>query len=221
MALPLRIAGALSIFAGVKGKNFNVMDNRSEHIYGNLKVVQNNNYQWGVEDLDGNNIVSYGKYAWIDGYDYGLARVRTEGKITFTKNVIEVFTIDGENNVEVISDSERIQQTVLEERKTNPNIFAKWGIIDEQGKEVLPVEYDEIRDFLGKNCNSTKVVKDGVEREVYFYDLNHKLPFPGQRSKLKDGYNRFDMKRDAWYAMTDGMYGDYPGDVDDYDFLGF
>ena len=70
MALPLRIAGALSIFSGVKGKNFNVMDNRSEHIYGNLKVVQNNNYQWGVEDLDGNNIVSYGKYAWIDGYDY-------------------------------------------------------------------------------------------------------------------------------------------------------
>jgi hypothetical protein len=43
MALPLRIAGALSIFSGVKGKNFNVMDNRSEHIYGNLKVVQNNN----------------------------------------------------------------------------------------------------------------------------------------------------------------------------------
>lgn len=40
MALPLQIVEALSIFSGVKGKNFNVMDNRSEHIYGNLKVVQ-------------------------------------------------------------------------------------------------------------------------------------------------------------------------------------
>ena len=80
-------------------------------------------------------------------------------------------------------------------------------------------------DFLGKNCISTKVVKDGIEREVYFYDLNHKLPFPGQRSKSKNSYNtnyrRYEMRRDAWSAMTDGMYGDYPGHVDDYDFLGF
>ena len=26
---------------------------------------------------------------------------------------------------------------------------------------------------------------------------------------------------DVWYAMTDGMYGDYPGSVDDYGFLGY
>ena len=223
MPLRLRIARALSNFASIKRerKNFYVMDNRNEHIYGNLKVVQNNNYQWGVEDLDGNIIVYYGKYAWIDGYDHGLARVRTEGKTVFTKHIIEVFTIDGEDNVEVISDSERIQQAVLEERKTNLDTFAKWGIIDEQGKEVLPVEYDEILDFFGKNSDSAKVVKDGVEREVFFYDLNHKLPSPRQRSKYKSNYNRYEMKRDAWYAMTDGMYGDCPGYVDDYDFLGF
>ena len=26
---------------------------------------------------------------------------------------------------------------------------------------------------------------------------------------------------DVWYAMTDGMYGDYPGGDVDYDWLGF
>ena len=198
------------------------MDNRSEHIYGNLKVVQNNRCLWGVEDLDGNIIVPYGKYEWIDGFDHGLARVRTVGRTTYTKNISALCSLEGD---EIITDEEEILAKVLEDREKRPEVFAKWGIINEKGEEVLPVEYDEIWKFLGKNRDSTKVVKDGVEREVYFYDLNHKLPFPGQRSKSKISYNsnysRYDMKRDAWSAMTDGMYGDYPGHVDDYDFLGF
>ena len=202
------------------------MNNRNESIYGNLKVIQNDRCKWGVEDINGKIIVPYGKYEWIDGFDQGLARVRTCGNTTYTKNIVEVFTLDREDNVEVISDPKRVHQTIMEGRKKNPGIFAKWGIINEEGKEVLPVEYDEIWDFLGKNSNSTKVVKEGVETEVYFYDLNHKLPFPGHKvsssiSKKSYNYNRYDMKKDSWSAMTDGMYGDYPGHVDDYDFLGF
>lgn len=30
-----------------------------------------------------------------------------------------------------------------------------------------------------------------------------------------------DYGRDTWDALTDGMYGDYPGSGVDYDFLGF
>jgi len=199
--------------------------NLSENVYGNVKVIRNNNYRWGVEDLEGNVIVPYGKYEWIDGFDQGLARVRTVGQITYTKNIEELYVGVGSGNVEIITDQAEIHRKRLEDREKRPEVFAKWGIINEKGEEVLPVEYDEIWKFLGKNRSSTKVVKDGVEREVYFYDLNHKLPFPGQRSKSKGGYNsnysRYDMKRDTWDAMTDGMYGDYPGHVDDYDFLGF
>jgi hypothetical protein len=29
-----------------------------------------------------------------------------------------------------------------------------------------------------------------------------------------------DWERESWYAMTDGMYGDYDGYCGDYDFLG-
>ncbi|MBR1513400.1 MAG: WG repeat-containing protein [Bacteroidales bacterium] len=199
------------------------MDNRSEHIYGNLKVVQNNRYLWGVEDLDGNIIVTYGKYEWIDGFDHGLARVRTVGQTTYTKNISALCSL--EDDEEIITDEDEILAKVLEDREKRPEVFAKWGIINEKGEEVLPVEYDEIWKFLGKNRDSTKVVKDGVEQEVYFYDLNHKLPFPGQKSKstnrCNSKYSRYDMERDAWYAMTDGMYGDYSGHVDDYDFLGY
>lgn len=34
-------------------------------------------------------------------------------------------------------------------------------------------------------------------------------------------YDDYDYGRDTWDALTDGMYGDYPGDGVDYDFLGF
>ena len=34
-------------------------------------------------------------------------------------------------------------------------------------------------DVLGKNRNSTRVVKDGIEKEVYFCDLNPSLPKRG------------------------------------------
>lgn len=38
-------------------------------------VVQNRNYEWGVIDDDGNVIVPFGKYKWIDGFQNGFAKV--------------------------------------------------------------------------------------------------------------------------------------------------
>jgi hypothetical protein len=37
----------------------------------------------------------------------------------------------------------------------------KWGIIDTAGNEKLPVEYDAIWKFEGKNRSTTNVEKDG------------------------------------------------------------
>lgn len=208
------------------------MNNWSEHIYGEVKVIQNSRYKWGVEDLLGNIIVPYGKYEWIDGFDQGLARVRTMGRTTNTKNISALFSFsDDSDNVEVTTDGDEILEKVLEERNKRPETFAKWGIINENGEEVLPVEYDEIWKFFGKNRSSTKVVKDGVAREVYFYELNPKLHHHiGEQAPSNSYHNRehhhqrygqSDLREETWWAMTDGMYGDYPGHVDDYDFLGF
>lgn len=123
------------------------MSNKHENIYGNLKVIQNAQYQWGVEDLNGNIIVPYGKYGWISGFDSGLARVNKKEKdpVSFIETGV------------------------------------KWGVINECGEEVLPVEYDAIWNFLGKGRTSTRVEKNGESRQVNFYDLNPKLPRPQQR----------------------------------------
>ena len=120
------------------------MVNRSEKTYNNVMVIQRSDYKWGVTDLEGNIIVPFGKYDWIDGFDQGLARVKI-GRVS-------------SNQV------------------NNSN---KWGIINEEGEEVLPVEYDEIWKFIGKNRYSTKVVKDGVKKDVYLHTLNPNLPIRG------------------------------------------
>ncbi len=52
------------------------MTNRSEKTYGNLVVIQRGDYKWGVLDTDGHEVVPFGKYNWIDGFDSGLCRVK-------------------------------------------------------------------------------------------------------------------------------------------------
>ena len=117
------------------------MANKIEKTFGNVIVAQRSDYKWGVTDLEGNVIVPFGKYDWIDGFDQGLARVKI-GKQP--------------NNI-----------------ADNGNL---WGIINENGEEVLPVEYEQIWNFFGKNRYSTKAIKDGASHDIYFCDLNPELP---------------------------------------------
>lgn len=44
-----------------------------------LCTVQNKESQYGSYVLDGSVVVPFGKYNWIDGFDNGLARVKTGG----------------------------------------------------------------------------------------------------------------------------------------------
>ena len=132
------------------------MVNRSEKTYNSVMVIQRSDYKWGVTDLEGNIIVPFGKYDWIDGFDQGLARVK----------------IGRAPSNQVGNDN-------------------KWGIINEQGEEVLSVEYDEIWNFFGKNRYSTKVVKDGIKEDVYLHTLNPNLPVRGivHHALSNDKYN--------------------------------
>ena len=46
-----------------------------------------------------------------------------------------------------------------------------WGIIDTDGTEVLPVEYQAVWNFYGKNRSYTKVEKNGKSAEIWFKDF--------------------------------------------------
>lgn len=147
-------------------------------VSGNIAVVRDSEYRYGVVSIEGSIVVPFGMYGWIDGFDSGLARVRTHGKIGYTRNVMLVCCPQGDK-LNAISGEENLRQYYIEDRKQNPEKYAKWGIINEQGEEVLPLEYDEIWGFYEKKRSSTKVVKAGEESEVYFHDLNHSLPIHG------------------------------------------
>lgn len=101
----------------------------------------------------------------------------------------------------------------------NPDGALKWGIINEVGEEVLAAEYDDIWKFYGRHRNSTKVIKDGIESEVYFKDLNPVLSFDTQKVQAvnhESSAGNFDNDYGTHYGEFAGSYAqDVMGFSDD------
>ena len=141
----------------------------------NLYTVQDKNYKYAVLNIDGKEVVPFGKYSWIDGFDKGLARVII-GNVT-----------NGQNE--------------------NGN---KCGLIDENGKEVLPLEYDDIWAFYGKKRATTKVIKGNVAKDVILSELLGK-------DKTQENDNHSDNYDVNDYGTNFGEYaGSYAQDVEGY-----
>lgn len=138
------------------------MKNLKVNKYDNVIVIERSDYKWGILDLNGNIIVPYGKYDWIDGFEGGLARVKIGTQPSKMAN---------NNN--------------------------KWGIINDKGEEVLPVEYDEIWNFYNKNRTTTKAIRDKEETNI---NLN----------KLRDNFDEFN-EDDRYYDDRIEHYGEYAG----------
>jgi hypothetical protein len=188
------------------------MENKIENRYDSVVVFEDKNYQWGVKDLDGNIIVPAGKYGWIDGFDHGLARVRTHKKSGRAGFIIAVINNLDSDNPEIIEGKDKVQDHINKDKAEHPENYAKWGIINKKGEEVLPLEYDDIWNFLGKGRLSTNVVKDGRQFQIYFHDLNHDIPLPNSFRKTMSDDDNFDEQP---------HYGEYAGsyalDVEGYD----
>lgn len=116
---------------------------RIENVCGNLIVAENKNYQWGVVDKNGNEVVPFGKYAWISQFDRGYARVKS---------------IVGKGHWHIGGENFELETFVP----------TKFGIIDMTGKEVVPMEYDNIWNFYNKGFSRVRLEKDNV---VTFFDL--------------------------------------------------
>ena len=90
---------------------------------------------------NGNMVVPFGQYDYIDGFDGGFARVKKGSP----------------GSLEHPGD--------------------KWGIINEAGKEVVPVEFTHIEPFYAKNLEFCIVEKPDLRQE--FNLLEGKLEFDG------------------------------------------
>lgn len=151
-----------------------------------LFTVQNKRYEYGVITADGEEIVPFGKYQWIDGFDKGLARIKL-GKVT--------------NGI-----------------KDSGN---KWGLIDVDGNEVLPVEYDDIWNFYAKNRITTKIIKDkkSIDFKLSAFKIDDKFDLCIQN---KDDYRPHYGEFEGSYAQDVMGYSDdvindaFEGDPDNY-----
>lgn len=154
---------------------------------GNLATVQNKELKYGIIDLNGNVIVPFGRYDYIDGFDRGFARV-----------LVNIPTSPG---------------------------CCKYGIINEQGEEVLPVEYDDIWNFYGKPYDSIVVVRNGVSTKVSFSSLKPRCNFSQSPTYIcddEDDYGTHYGEYEGSYAQDVMGYSDdvindaFEGDPDAY-----
>lgn len=103
-----------------------------------LLSVADLRYQYAVLNLQGEEVIPFGRYTWIDGFSGGLTRV-----IRYDKELKK----------------------------------EKWGIINEKGEEVLPVEYDKIWNFYDKNIAATRIEKNGEIRQCNLAALREQAKF--------------------------------------------
>ncbi|MDD6928354.1 MAG: WG repeat-containing protein [Bacteroidales bacterium] len=91
----------------------------------------------------------------------------------------------------------------------------KWGVIDETGELVVPMEYDSIRNFYGKNTQSISLVSGNTVRELAFADI---VKEDNVTSKTEDNMmNEEDMCYLDDYGREYGEYsGSYAQDVAGY-----
>lgn len=82
----------------------------------------------------------------------------------------------------------------------------KWGIIDEDGKEVLKAEYDSIWKFEGKQRYDTKVIKDGVELWFDLFDLEFVEDEEGDEDYYEEDPDFPDYEEERHFGRYAGSY---------------
>ena len=102
------------------------MNYKSYKEYGNVIVAQGLDYLWGVLDHEGNEIVPFGKYGWIDGFDQGLARVRTQGNSGRVANTVAIIDLESDK-AKVVEGREILEDFIKLDRAKHPETYAKWG----------------------------------------------------------------------------------------------
>lgn len=125
-----------------------------------------------------------------------------------TNNTVEFF-VEAPDGTPILAGKEyqwisgKDSNTGLSRVKT---LDGKWGIIDEDGKEVLKAEYDSIWKFEGKQRYDTKVIKDGVELRFNLFDLEFVEEVEDDEEYYEEEPNYPDYEEDRHFGRYAGSY---------------
>lgn len=115
-------------------ENLNLLASKNSEI--RLFTVQRKGVGYGVINIDGDEIIPFGKYDYIGGFDKGFARVKI-GKRSSGY-------VDNGN---------------------------QWGVINEDGVEVIPPIYDKVWPIYGKKYNVIVVEDSNGLKRIPFISL--------------------------------------------------
>lgn len=150
---------------------------------GDLTVAQRSDYKWGVVDKAGNEIVAFGKYDWIDGFEHGLARVKIgKGERNNAGETDLWGIIDSEGN-EVLQPVYDAVWRFYETNRTTTRVEVVAYFPNSENSEKMEFDFD----LISRN------LKRRQSREEYYQ----------QQREYEEA------RRDSFEALTDGMYGDY------------
>lgn len=155
------------------------MENCSEKTFGGVTIVERSDWTCGVVDSTGEIVVPFGKYEEIDGFDHGLARVRTEGVI-----------LCGSNG-KVETNPTKLKAAI----KKDGDIYAKWGIINQKGEFCKEVYLHEL--------NLKLPVR--MSKEDYVYSVDEEMDYGFSIDECFDYEGNFDGQR-LDDAIMDGLY---------------
>lgn len=151
-------------------------ENITMPIFSNRIVLYSYEQGYAVIDFNGKIIVPFGKYNYIDGYDTGVARIKS-GKIT---------------NGFQESD-------------------AQWGIIDENGNEILKPIYKNIWNFYNKALQYTRVESDEMIFEFHF--TNRQLMPNGYKKEKDSEIQKNTNNYKSLKEYRESTYNEYSEDI--------
>ena len=91
----------------------------------------------------------------------------------------------------------------------------RYGYIDKYNRTIIPFKYDSAYGF--RQGIASVFIKDGGSGSISKDGEKIDWEYPKYDSYSDD----YDYDKETWYALTEGMYGDYPGGDIDYDIFGF
>lgn len=142
--------------------------------------------KWGYVNTDGREVVP-------TQYDYVQHTMDADAKPVVVKQGFKYGYIDKDGNAVTSLKYQYAYEYFLDENVAKVNLNGKYGLINKQGKEILPIEYDEIGYF---NNGRGYVLKD---KKVGIVNENGEILVPLNYDAL---YSKTEKKYELGHGMT-------------------
>lgn len=164
---------------------------------------------WGFINKKGNVIAD--SYDNVISFSEGLAAVSNNGKWGYINTLGRIVIPIKYTCASSFSDG-------LASVAKNRHGYNNYGFINKQNKTIIPFEYKYAESFE----EGLAYVETFFREFGYISKDNIPIDWVSPEDVRESNHEEPDYEQDAWYAMTDGQYGDMPDGFDgDYEWLGY